>query len=526
MKKQTESKRKMRLKKVCCSMLILGFLLPAAVSGSDTAEAAKGTWKHDAKGWWYSYGKGAYAKSEWVSDGGKWYYFDAKGYMVTGWQKIGGKWYLFNKSGVMQTGWVQDGGKWYYFVGSGAMVTGWKQISGKWYYFAGGGAMVTGWKTISKKTYYFNSSGAMQTGLKTISKKEYYFDESGAMQTGFVIIDGLKYFFDGYGVMQTGWLFIDGNTYYCTSEGWMVTNGWKQDNDKFYLFNKDGVMRTGLAQFLGTLYFLDENGVMQTGWQTVDGKKYYFDMYGKGAKGIQRIGGRCYYFNEDGSLAIGTVMVGPVTCTSGEDGLTMIYGNCEQDNNASDGTECIEWIVLDQDEYGCFLLISKYGLEAKRFQNSTDSSFAATSRWDISAAREWLNGDFYDYAFTDAQKMFIDDTYVLNSTERTELNTTDKLFLLSKEEVEEYFPEIQGRACIPTLYAAASEDLELRSSSSDQDPFAGSAYWWLRTQGANSTAIYSVPNYNGGLRNDWNGSENVFLLRPAFWFNPSPELDD
>ena len=188
-------------RKAVCGTLITAFMLPQVIIGSaGTAEAASGTWKHNSKGWWYSYSDGTYAKSAWVKDGGKWYYFDDKGYMVTSWKKINNKWYYFGNNGAMTTGWKKIDGKWYYFGTNGVMANNWKKIDGKWYYFVGG-AMQTGWKKISGAWYYFNGSGVMTTGWKTISGKKYYFDENGVMATGTKTIDGKEYTFGEDGVL-------------------------------------------------------------------------------------------------------------------------------------------------------------------------------------------------------------------------------------------------------------------------------------------------------------------------------------
>ncbi len=58
-----------KVKKAICAALVAGMLLPAI---SSSAFAAEGTWKHNSKGWWYSYAGGDYAKSTWLKDGGKW----------------------------------------------------------------------------------------------------------------------------------------------------------------------------------------------------------------------------------------------------------------------------------------------------------------------------------------------------------------------------------------------------------------------------------------------------------------------
>lgn len=166
-------------KKAVCGTLIAAFMLPQVIlDGGNAAEAAGGTWRHNSKGWWYSYPDGSYAKNTWEKIGTRWYYFDANGYMVTGWKQIGKKWYFFNNKGQMVTGWLTLGEKKYYLNSSGAMVTGWKKISGKWYFFKQTGVMTTGWRKISGKWYYFFINGPMATG-PLYGKEDYLFDADG-----------------------------------------------------------------------------------------------------------------------------------------------------------------------------------------------------------------------------------------------------------------------------------------------------------------------------------------------------------
>ena len=61
-----------RGKKLCCATLILGMLLPQVMGSGAVSEAASGKWRHNAKGWWYSYSDGSYAKNTWEKIGGKW----------------------------------------------------------------------------------------------------------------------------------------------------------------------------------------------------------------------------------------------------------------------------------------------------------------------------------------------------------------------------------------------------------------------------------------------------------------------
>ena len=160
---------KRQMKKLCCSLLLLGMLLPqAAMNGADTADAAGGTWKKSQKGWWYSYSDGTFAHGQWIQDNGNWYYFDAEGYMATDWREIDGKWYFFGPNGKMRTGWKKNGWNWYYFNPAGAMVIGWREIKGQWYFFDSQGAMVTGRRRISDTWYVFAQTGELMTQKKTI----------------------------------------------------------------------------------------------------------------------------------------------------------------------------------------------------------------------------------------------------------------------------------------------------------------------------------------------------------------------
>ncbi len=104
------------------------------------ADTLSGSWKKDAKGWWFELSNGAYAKNQWGKINNVWYYFNAEGYMVTGWQQVDGQWYYLTEAeanqGAMLVGWHFDSNykKWFYFGSDGVMLTGWQLIGGQWYY--------------------------------------------------------------------------------------------------------------------------------------------------------------------------------------------------------------------------------------------------------------------------------------------------------------------------------------------------------------------------------------------------------
>lgn len=70
------------------------------------------------------------------------------------------------------------------------------------------------------------------------------------------------------------------------------------------------------------------------------------------------------------------------------------------------------------------------------------------ANWENSAIRVWLNQTFYDNAFSNKEKLHIysDLIYTSNYSDDSEgFFTTDKIFLLSLEEINEYFPNENSR---------------------------------------------------------------------------------
>lgn len=80
-------------------------------------------------------------------------------------------------------------------------------------------------------------------------------------------------------------------------------------------------------------------------------------------------------------------------------GDEFILGTYEQDNNLDNGAEDIEWIVLEKTGENEYLCISKYVLDAQVFGKD---NLEIRNRWSTSYLREWLNSNFYNTAFTDA----------------------------------------------------------------------------------------------------------------------------
>lgn len=180
-------------------------------------------------------------------------------------------------------------------------------------------------------------------------------------------------------------------------------------------------------------------------------------------------------------------------------GDTFFFGRYEQDNDASNGEEDIEWVILKK-EAGKVLAVSVKALESKPF-NNTSGNIA----WRNSSVRSWLNNNFYNTAFNREEKTKI-------QSQRLETMTgKDQVFLLSLKEATTYFPTAADRLCKPSVYAAN------HGAYINHD--TGGSWWLLRTSATQSGYVVSVNSdgtvdYDGGKVESLNGT-----VRPAIWIS-------
>ena len=191
-------------------------------------------------------------------------------------------------------------------------------------------------------------------------------------------------------------------------------------------------------------------------------------------------------------------------------GSVVTFGHYEQDNDLENGSEPIEWIVLDVQD-GAPLLISRYALDSKLY-NETRASVT----WESSSLRKWLNGDFIQAAFEPAETALLMTTMVDNATEQGNSlwstlggkNSRDQVFLLSYAEAGEFFNSKEGRCCLASAYAKAQGVYTTAN---------GNCWWWLRSPGLDqSNAAYVNTDGSLGGSNVYSGSGAV---RPAFRLN-------
>lgn len=213
-----------------------------------------------------------------------------------------------------------------------------------------------------------------------------------------------------------------------------------------------------------------------------------------------------YSFKDSQQRATDIIKEHPYVAQVGD----IIYmGNYEQDNNLSNGKEEIEWIVLEKDENGKMLLVSRYALDCRHYHSS-----AKQVTWENCDLRAWLNKDFMSNAFNSSEKALIKATSIKNdgnSDYKIEgsKNTTDSIFLLSIDEAKRYFPKTVDRICKSTAYADAQ--------GSEIGTLTHYCRWWLRNPGASLYNASSVKIDGFILQMGTPVSVDKSYVRPAMW---------
>ncbi len=198
-------------------------------------------------------------------------------------------------------------------------------------------------------------------------------------------------------------------------------------------------------------------------------------------------------------------------------GDVVCFGTYEQDNNTANGKEDIEWIVLAK-ESSKLLLISDKALDCKPY-NTTYTNVT----WETCSLRGWMNETFLNEAFSSEEQTQIQITNV-SADRNLDYNidsgnaTTDKVFLLSINEVIRYFSDDKARKCVPTAYAKANGASVLYGNVKNAE---ATCWWWLRSPGnGQGHAVYvgtigTVNNYGYYVDTDY------LSVRPAMWIDVS-----
>lgn len=197
-----------------------------------------------------------------------------------------------------------------------------------------------------------------------------------------------------------------------------------------------------------------------------------------------------------------TDTAGRVTIGDAAVGDIVTFGSYEQDNDLENGAEPVEWYVLDKAD-GEATLVSVYLLDCQPYHEEL-----VDITWENCTLRSWLNGEFYNTAFSAEEQETIVNTNVVNEdnpdygTEGGN-NTTDKVWLLSFDEIKRYF-SVDSDVYDNFMCVKATAYAKARGANTDSE---GNGWWWLRSPGSRSdypARVLEARVYYTGLLADIN----------------------
>lgn len=184
------------------------------------------------------------------------------------------------------------------------------------------------------------------------------------------------------------------------------------------------------------------------------------------------------------------------------------YGKYEQDGNKDNGAETIYWKVLAKED-NRILVISDKALKCKPHIFKEGKG-----QWESSEIRTWLNEDFLNGSFSEDEKKAIPETTLTNADNPIcgadgGNDTTDRIFLLSYDEVKQYMDTEESRICYATE-AAKEEEIYISNHN-------GATWWWLRSQGYSLSRMMRISAT--GVISDVGEATNSQRpgVRPAMW---------
>ena len=162
-----------------------------------------------------------------------------------------------------------------------------------------------------------------------------------------------------------------------------------------------------------------------------------------------------------------------------------------------------EWRVLAKED-GKILVISKYAIEKRPYYKYNTAHTSIT--WEECTLRSWLNNKYLTSAFSYDERSRIIEVSI-NNPDNAKYgidggnNTTDKVFLLSIDEVNKYFTSDSAREAV----------------LSD----GTSVWWWLRSPGISSR--YAADVYYAGSVDVYGDrvDDDDGAVRPALWIDIS-----
>lgn len=179
--------------------------------------------------------------------------------------------------------------------------------------------------------------------------------------------------------------------------------------------------------------------------------------------------------------------------------------------------EPIKWRILTVDKNNNAILLADAGLNGMSFDYGSGDA-----TWKTSTLRSWLNEEFYNEAFNEAEQDEIRQVVVKNNNSET----IDKIYLLSEDDVcnsaygfeSNVNKNSDTRDCKATYYARVNG---ARYSNPLNFNDTGSCCWWLRTSGKLSGTFKYAWKYGVSFHNGNNHYVAQYAIRPVLQVNLS-----
>lgn len=186
---------------------------------------------------------------------------------------------------------------------------------------------------------------------------------------------------------------------------------------------------------------------------------------------------------------------------------TVKMGEYYQSDATGKVKDPIEWFVIDEKD-DLALLISKDTIVSITYHDHS-----ADITWENSILRMFLNMVFVNENFTDDERKAIVPTYIKNDFK----NTYDYMFVLSVDELKEYFKNDSERMAMGTPYGKSFGLSLVSTMPTAENPIENATYYWTRTKGYKQSDVACV-NFDGHINEfGYNCYTDGLGVRPCMW---------
>lgn len=176
-------------------------------------------------------------------------------------------------------------------------------------------------------------------------------------------------------------------------------------------------------------------------------------------------------------------------------GQVITMGTYQQEAEEEKSPTPVEWVILAKKDSKA-LLVSRYVLDIREFG---DPDIGAD--WKNSSLRSWLNGSFYETAFSSAERKKIQSTACENEGSAV---TTDKIFILSSAEAKRYLSD----ELLKTKMTPYAKSIALTGGE-----------YWLRSLGTEKGFAATVTDKGQISAAGGDVSMQIYGVRPALWIS-------